>query len=234
MALNRVTAADNNVKIETILVSVSNKSGLSVLIPGLIDINPAIRIYSTGGTFREVKEILGEGADDTLQPVSAYTGQPEMQGGLVKTLNYKIYLGLLSETYNKAHGDDLARCGAIAFDMVVVNLYPFVQTIRKKGATAEDGRANIDIGGPCMLRASAKNYLRVASVCDPEDYESILREMRENNGSLSFSTRFSLAAKSFRHTGEYDTAIADYFARKEGESVSKLYTFIDSGKQHGN
>ena len=227
MALNRITSAEDNVQIKNIIVSVSDKTGLEDFIPGLVGINSDIKIFSTGGTFTKIGEILGNDASMHLISVSDYTGQPEMQGGLVKTLDFKIYLGLLSETCNESHKADLERSGAAVFDMVVVNLYPFVRTIREANVTAEDARTNIDIGGPCMLRAAAKNFLRVASICDPGDYDQILNEMKSSGGNISFATRFSLASKSFLHTAEYDTAIAEYMARQKGESVSQLYAFTE-------
>ena len=152
MAINLVDQVDNAVNIEHVLVSVSDKAGLNAFIPELVALNSRVTIYSTGGTYQAIKEMLGEAASSRhLVQVSDYTGQPEMQGGLVKTLDFKIYLGLLSETYNLAHVRDLARLKAIKLDMVVVNLYPFVKTVAAPGATAEQARANIDIGGPCML-----------------------------------------------------------------------------------
>ena len=169
MSLNIVEKIDDRVAIRTALVSVSDKTGLDEFIPALVAACPDIRILSTGGTYAAIERILGAAASKNLQAVSDYTGQPEMQGGLVKTLDFKIYLGLLSEKYNDAHQADLARTSAVAIDMVVVNLYPFRETVAKEGVTPEEARTNIDIGGPCMVRASAKNYLRVASVTDPGD-----------------------------------------------------------------
>ncbi len=160
MALNVVEKIDGAVKIKHVLASVSDKTGLDVLVPGLVEANPEVMIYSTGGTYKAIKEILGEKAATNLTAVSAYTGQPEMQGGLVKTLDFKIYLGLLSETYNEAHQQDLKRTDGVALDMVVVNLYPFTETVAREGVTPEEARTNIDIGGPCMVRASAKNNQR--------------------------------------------------------------------------
>jgi phosphoribosylaminoimidazolecarboxamide formyltransferase/IMP cyclohydrolase len=180
-------------------------------------------IYSTGGTYAALEEILGDKAATNLTAVSEYTGQPEMQGGLVKTLDFKIYLGLLSETYNAAHQEDLARVGGVAFDMVIVNLYPFQSTVSQDGVTPEMARTNIDIGGPCMLRASAKNYLRVASVTDPSDYPSLMEEIK-GSGTLSLETRFKLMKKTFAHTAAYDGAIASYFAEQASTSVEACYT----------
>ena len=146
-----------------------------------------------------------------------------MQGGLVKTLDFKIYLGLLSETYNGAHQQDLARTQAVALDMVVVNLYPFKKTVARAGVTPEEARTNIDIGGPCMVRASAKNYLRVASVTDPADYGALLGELAARGGSLGFDTRLCLMKKAFAHTAEYDTAIAAFFAGVAEETARSTY-----------
>lgn len=223
MGKNVVEKIDDPVKIKTILVSVSDKSGLDTFIPGLVDLNPDMLILSTGGTYGKIKEILGEKADTCLKQVSEYTGQPETQGGLVKTLDFKIYLGLLTETYNDAHQEDLKRTGALAIDMVVVNLYPFSETIAKEGVTCEDARGNIDIGGPTMIRASAKNFIRVASVVDPASYSSILETLKANNGALSLEDRYMLAQKAFEHTAVYDRTIADYLAAQSINDVQSCY-----------
>ncbi len=225
MALNSVSEIDNRVAVRNVLMSVSDKSGLAEFVPGLVRSCPGVKMFSTGGTYTAVAEILGpELAAAHLVAVSDYTGQPEMQGGLVKTLDFKIYLGLLSETYNGAHQRDLERTGGVAIDMVVVNLYPFQQTVARAGITPEEARANIDIGGPCMVRASAKNYLRVASVTDPADYASILEELAGQGGSLSLETRLRLMKRAFAHTAEYDAAIAGYFAAVTPDGLSSLYS----------
>ncbi|MEJ2040750.1 MAG: hypothetical protein P8X55_17735, partial [Desulfosarcinaceae bacterium] len=170
MTLNIVDRIDDAVKVNHVLISVSDKTGLETFVPRLREINPAVRIFSTGGTYGRIAEILGSAAGDNLTQVSDYTGQPETQGGLVKTLDFKIYLGLLTETYNPSHQADLQRTRAVPIDMVVVNLYPFQATVAQAGVTVEKARGNIDIGGPCMIRAAAKNFIRVASVVDPGDY----------------------------------------------------------------
>jgi phosphoribosylaminoimidazolecarboxamide formyltransferase/IMP cyclohydrolase len=225
MALNVVSEIDGRVAVRHVLMSVSDKTGLETFVPGLVAACPGVRILSTGGTYSAVLNILGPDlALKHLVSVSDYTGQPEMQGGLVKTLDFKIYLGLLSETYNEAHRQDLARTRAVAIDMVVVNLYPFQQTVARDGVTPEEARTNIDIGGPCMVRASAKNYLRVASVTDPADYGALLQELREQSGSLGLETRFRLMRKAFAHTAGYDTAIAAYFAGVAADKVRSTYT----------
>ena len=224
MSLNIVTEIDNRVNIKHVLMSVSDKTGLDAFVPALVKACPGVKIYSTGGTYKRVKEILGDAADDTLVAVSDYTGQPEMQGGLVTTLDFKIYLGLLSEKYNDAHQADLKRLSAQPIDMVVVNLYPFRETVAKEGVTPEMARTNIDIGGPCMVRASAKNYLRVASVTDPLDYPNLIQELESHSGSLGLDTRFKLMKKAFAHTAEYDTAIAGFFTTRTWEEVKGTYS----------
>ena len=223
MSINVVERVDDLVKVQNILVSVSDKGGLEQFIPELVEINPEIRIFSTGGTYGRISEILGDSGASRLMQVSDYTGQPETQGGLVKTLDFKIYLGLLTETYNDAHQGDLKRTDSVPIDMVVVNLYPFKQTISKPDVTVEQARGNIDIGGPCMIRASAKNYIRVASVVDPADYGKVLSVLNANQGSTSLDLRFQLARKAFDHTAVYDRTIADFLVSKAIDDVKACY-----------
>jgi phosphoribosylaminoimidazolecarboxamide formyltransferase/IMP cyclohydrolase len=227
MAGNIVSDIDNLVHIGNVIVSVSNKAGLDKFVPELVRINDGIHFYSTGGTYTFLEKILGGKAGRHLTQISQYTKQPETQGGLVKTLDFKVYLGILTEKYNDAHRADLERTGAVAIDMVVVNLYPFKETIAKPGIKVEEARANIDIGGPCMVRASAKNYLRVASVVDPSDYGMILEKLHKLDGKLDADTRFGLAVKAFRHTAEYDTMIASYLADVSTQQMEECYTFRD-------
>lgn len=224
MALNIVEKIDGDVSIRRVLISVSDKSGLDELVPALLEMNPDVTIYSTGGTHARIAELLGDKAAGTLVAVSDYTGQPEMQGGLVKTLDFKIYLGILSETYNTGHVQDLERCDASPIDMVIVNLYPFEQTVARDAVSPEEARTNIDIGGPCMIRASAKNYLRVASVTDPRDYPRVISELKSGNGAVSLALRLELMKKAFAHTAAYDVAISSYFAEKGPDDVEPVYS----------
>ena len=227
--MNFVQTIDDRVPVRRALISVFNKRGLDLLVPGLLRANPALSILSTGGSFVALNAILGSRAVRALRQVSDYTGQPEMQGGLVKTLDFKIYLALLSETYNPAHSADLARTGAEPIDLVVVNLYPFQETISHPQVTPERARANIDVGGPCMLRAAAKNFLRVAAVVDPADYPAILAELESGGGALSLATRFRLAQKAFAATAEYDRAIAEYLGGLEAARVAACYPNLKAG-----
>lgn len=232
MTVNIVERVDDAVRVRLVLASVSNKAGLERLIPGLLRVNPALRILSTGGTFSAIEALLGPRAAGCLKQVSDYTGQPEMQGGLVKTLDFKIYLGLLSETHNPAHTEDLRRAGAEPIDLVVVNLYPFVETIRRSDCTLEMARANVDIGGPCMVRAAAKNFLRVACVTDPADYDALLKELEQSGGLISLRTRFALAQKAFAHTAAYDAAIARYLKDCSYEAATACYRLMPGGGGH--
>lgn len=224
MDLNRVKKIDRFVPVKNVLISVADKTGLEDFVKSLISLCPDVRFYSTGGTYKAIEKLLGEDSAKRLIAVSDYTGQPEMQGGLVKTLDFKIYMGLLSETYNEAHRQDLKRTNSVVFDMVVVNLYPFEETVSDASATLEDGRTHIDIGGPCMLRASAKNFLRVASVSSVSQYDKVLEDIKKNNGALSYELRLELAAETFRRTSSYDAAISDFLLKNKSDFKDSPYT----------
>ncbi len=230
MALNIVEKADDRVRVRNVLVSVFDKTGLETLAPALVRLGADVRLFSTGGTFTALQKMLGAEAASRLIPVSGYTGQPEMQGGLVKTLDFKIYLGLLSETYNAAHAADLRRTGAQPFDLVVVNLYPFREVTARPGCTLETARTHIDIGGPCMVRAAAKNFLRVAALTDPADYGAVIGELERSGGTLGLATRFALARKAFALTAGYDQAIAAFLAGTDPAQAEAGYTLVDRGE----
>jgi phosphoribosylaminoimidazolecarboxamide formyltransferase / IMP cyclohydrolase len=223
MSLNTVREIDDRVPVRTALASVWDKTGLESLVPGLLSRCPGLKILSTGGTYTALEKLLGAASAGVLSPVSAYTGQPEMQGGLVKTLDFKIYLGLLSETYNPDHQADLRRTGALPIDLVVVNLYPFQKTVAAAGTTPESARGNIDIGGPCMVRAAAKNFHRVAVLTDPADYPAVLAELSSSGGTLGLQTRFRLSQKAFALTAAYDAAIASYLGGLPFDAVAAAY-----------
>jgi phosphoribosylaminoimidazolecarboxamide formyltransferase/IMP cyclohydrolase len=222
--INRVEKIDGHVAVKNVIISVADKTGLETFVPALVGSCPDVSIYSTGGTYKRIKEILGPKSGDHLISVSDYTRQPEMQGGLVKTLDYRIYIGLLSEPYNTDHERDIDRLGAVNFDMVVVNLYPFHRKISEDEVSTEDARSFIDIGGPCMLRAAAKNFIRVASVCDPSDYAALIDELSGSGGMISLWRRYQLAEKAFRHTAEYDAEISAYFATQPFSLACEAYS----------
>jgi phosphoribosylaminoimidazolecarboxamide formyltransferase/IMP cyclohydrolase len=227
MAINKVATIDDLVALKTVIVSVFDKSGLETLVTGMLSVNPSLQILSTGGTYAAIASLLGGDAARSLRQVSDYTGQPEMQGGLVKTLDFKLYLGLLSESHNPDHQTDLARVNAVPIDMVVVNLYPFQETASRPGSSIEDARGHIDIGGPCMVRAAAKNYHRVAVLTDSADYASVIAELSTRHGKLSLETRFRLAQKAFRTIAAYDEAIARYLSAKTCDAVRRTYNVLE-------
>lgn len=207
--MNRVSKIDGTLPIRHVLVSAYDKTGLAELVAQISERFPEARFYSTGGTYRALEGVLPE---ERLVSVSDYTGQPEIAGGLVKTLDYKIYLGLLSEKYSPEHAADRRRTDAVLFDLVVCNLYPFEAVIAEEGRDLEDARGNIDIGGPTMVRAAAKNFIQTACLTDPADYAGFLAAVETARG-IPFELRYRLAAKAFESIALYDRAIADYFAR---------------------
>jgi phosphoribosylaminoimidazolecarboxamide formyltransferase/IMP cyclohydrolase len=233
--VNFVETIDDAVPLRHALISVYDKRGLDRLVPALVRINPKLRLFSTGGSYSVIRELLGREAARNLTQVSDYTGQPEMQGGLVKTLDFKIYLGLLAETYNTSHAADLSRTGAVPIDLVVVNLYPFAETVARLEAGPnspngpEQARANIDIGGPCLARAAAKNFLRVAAVVDPADYGPLVAELENGGGRIGLATRFRLAQKAFAYTAGYDRAVAEYLGGCSYDRVAASYPRIHPG-----
>lgn len=218
------------IPVENVLISVFDKTGLEELISGLLENNKDVRFISTGGTYKKIKEILGDKTDNHLIEVAKYTGFPEMAGGLVKTLHPKIHAGILGERNNPEHRQYLTQDlnNGVYIDMVVVNLYPFDKVIADPDVTIEKARGHIDIGGPTMLRAAAKNFLSCAPVCDPKDYKTILKTMKEQNGCTSFEQRLELAGKVFKKTGIYDNLIAQYMDKQlneEGaEQIKKYYS----------
>jgi phosphoribosylaminoimidazolecarboxamide formyltransferase / IMP cyclohydrolase len=197
-----------NSKITRALVSVSDKSGIAELCRGLAAMG--IEILSTGGT---AKLLADHGIEVT--EVSDYTGFPEMMDGRVKTLHPKVHGGVLG----RRGIDDavMTEHGIEPIDLVVVNLYPFEQTVAKPDCDFETAIEQIDIGGPTLIRAAAKNHADVTVIVDPADYRAVLDKLRNEQGSISQETRFRLAVKSFNHTAHYDTAIAAYLGAREGE-----------------
>ena len=187
------------------LISVSDKTGVLEFARALVSMN--VQLLSTGGTARMLAE---HGLDVT--EVADYTGFPEMLDGRVKTLHPKVHGGILARRDFPAHMQALATHDIPTIDMVVVNLYPFQQTVAKDQCAVEDAIENIDIGGPAMLRSSAKNHKDVVVICDPSDYDKVLIEMRTGQGDVSYETRFALAKKVFAHTAQYDGAITNYLS----------------------
>lgn len=190
-------------QIRRALISVSDKTAIVPFALALHEMG--VQIISTGGTARTLQE-----AGVPVTPVEQVTGFPEMMEGRVKTLHPAIHAGILADRRKPEHLQALQEAGFEPIDLVCVNLYPFEQTVARSGVTLDEAIENIDIGGPTMVRAAAKNHESVAVVVDPADYDAIIREMRANEGALSLATRRRLAAKAFAHTAFYDAQIAGY------------------------
>ena len=194
----------SNRPIRQALLSVSDKNGIVEFAQGLVQ--RGVKLLSTGGT---AKLLIDAGLSVT--EVSQYTQFPEMMDGRVKTLHPKVHGGILGR---RGIDDAIMTIHGIqAIDMVVVNLYPFAQTVAKPNCSLEDAVENIDIGGPTMVRSAAKNHKDVAIIVNNGDFDRVLQEMDENQNSLTFNTRFDLAIKAFEHTAQYDSMIANYFGR---------------------
>jgi phosphoribosylaminoimidazolecarboxamide formyltransferase/IMP cyclohydrolase len=214
----------DKIKPQHVLVSVFFKDGLDRLVPGLLEVNTEIKFYSTGGTGKKIQEILGASASKNYVPVETFTGAPEMEGGLVKTLHPKIHAGLLAERGNPAHEEYLEKTLAtmgqgpgVYFDILVSNLYPFGQAVTAEDATAETARINIDIGGPGMTMAASKNWHSVAVLTDPAQYTDFLTSVKKNGGAATAAMRFALAQQAFARVGEYRMAIGQHFSKLDFE-----------------
>jgi phosphoribosylaminoimidazolecarboxamide formyltransferase / IMP cyclohydrolase len=201
--------------IERALISVSDKKGVVEFCRGLAELG--IELVSTGGTASLLRE-----NKIAVRDVSELTGFPEMMDGRVKTLHPKVHGGILALRDNPEHVAKMKEHGIAPIDLVVVNLYPFEATVAR-GAPFEEIVENIDIGGPSMVRAAAKNHKHVGVVVNPEDYSAILTELRKNNRSLSAQTRFRLFAKAFQHTAHYDSAISNYFSSLDENRKSQRW-----------
>ena len=198
------------------LVSVSDKTNLVEFVSGLVDLG--YEIISTGGT----KKTLEAAGIKTIG-ISDVTGFPEIMDGRVKTLHPKVHGALLCVRDNPDHVRQIKELGIEYIDLVCVNLYPFKQTVQKPGVSHEEIIENIDIGGPSMLRSASKNYKFIPVICDPNDYDAVLNEIKEN-GETSLKTRELLAAKVFRHTAQYDAMIANYLTERTGEKYPEKLT----------
>ncbi|MEX2036516.1 MAG: bifunctional phosphoribosylaminoimidazolecarboxamide formyltransferase/IMP cyclohydrolase, partial [Xanthobacteraceae bacterium] len=206
--LRRVTRA---------LISVSDKSGLIEFARGLA--GHGVELISTGGTAKALKD-----AGLKVMDVSELTGFPEMMDGRVKTLHPKVHGGLLAIRGNKEHAAAMAAHGIRPIDLLVVNLYPFEATVAK-GAAADECIENIDIGGPAMIRAAAKNHGDVAVIVEPEDYAALLSELSQHGGATTLALRKKLAAKAYARTATYDAAISNWFARALNDPAPAFRAF---------
>jgi phosphoribosylaminoimidazolecarboxamide formyltransferase/IMP cyclohydrolase len=197
--------------IKRALISVSDKSGLCDFARGLTRFG--IEILSTGGTAKQLRD-----AGINVTEVADHTGFPEMLDGRVKTLHPKIHGGILGRRQLPEHLRAMASHGIAPIDLVVVNLYPFAQTIARSDVKLEQAIENIDIGGPAMVRSAAKNYQDVTVVTDPADYAIVLRELDAAAGAVGLGLRFALAQKAFAHTAAYDAAVSNYLSALDAEA----------------
>lgn len=193
-----------NPKIKRALISVSDKSGIETLAADLHEMG--IEILSTGGTLKKIKA-----SGVPAIAISTFTGAPEILGGRVKTLHPKVHAGILFRRDNDDDAEQMSEQDYRSIDLVIVNLYPFQETVARVDADEEDIIENIDIGGPTMVRAAAKNFGAVTIVVNPSDYESLLAQLNENDGSTTLEFRKECATKAFALTSSYDTAVAEYF-----------------------
>ena len=207
-APSRASDAGATAVVARALLSVSDKSGIVELARGLAV--AGIALLSTGGTAKALVD-----AGIAVTDVGSYTGFPEMLDGRVKTLHPKVHGGILARRDIESHRAALAQHAIPPIDLVVVNLYPFRETVAKPGCTLEDAIENIDIGGPAMVRSAAKNWMHVGVVVDPADYAEVLAELRGNGNALSAALRFRLMQRAFAHTAAYDTAIAGWLAASD-------------------
>ena len=201
-------------KIRQALISLSDKRGALEFAQGLVA--QGVQLLSTGGTAKLLRD-----AGIQVTEIGDYTGFPEMLDGRVKTLHPKVHGGILARRDLPEHLATIEKHGIPTIDLVCVNLYPFAATIAKPGVTLEDAIENIDIGGPAMVRSSAKNYAGVAIVTDPEDYPALLEEMKTHGSALSLKTRFNLAKKAFTHTARYDSMIANWLTGLDDGAEAK-------------
>src|SRR6185503_11161178 len=191
------------------LISVSDKAGIVDLARALTRFN--VEIVSTGGTAKTLRD-----ASVNVRDISDITGFPEMMDGRVKTLHPRVHGGLLAIRDNEEHVAALQQHGIEPIDMVVVNLYPFAETIKRVGVTREEAIEQIDIGGPAMIRSAAKNSQDVAVVVSPNQYGEIIDELEKHEGALSLNTRSRLAQAAFEHTAQYDLTVSTYLASSTG------------------
>jgi phosphoribosylaminoimidazolecarboxamide formyltransferase/IMP cyclohydrolase len=204
------------IKIQRALISVSDKTGIVDFARSLL--RHGVEILSTGGT-AQLLRLNGV----VVTEVADYTGFPEMMEGRVKTLHPKVHGGILARRDKPDHVASMTEHGIPPIDMVVVNLYPFAQTVAKPGCTLEDAIENIDIGGPAMVRAAAKNHEFVAVVTDPADYSPIAGKMKASGGKLDFDLRYALAAKAFSHTAEYDGMISNWLTSHDANGIAREF-----------
>jgi phosphoribosylaminoimidazolecarboxamide formyltransferase/IMP cyclohydrolase len=207
----------DKIKIKRALVSVSDKTGITDLCKTLDKLG--VEIISTGGTLKTLRD-----ADIHVVSVSTFTGSPEILGGRVKTLHPKVHAGILYRRGNAEDEEQMQQAEFKGIDLVVVNLYPFKQTVAKPGVAEEEIIENIDIGGPSMVRSAAKNFESVTIVSDPADYPALLEQLKANKGTTTLAFRRICAGKAYALTADYDTAVSGHFARTAEGAIATQST----------
>ena len=201
-----------NFKINNAIISCYDKKGINDFAEKIVELNPDMKIFSSSGTFKT----LSESVKSNLVEISDYIGFKEMPSGLVKTLHPKIHSGILANVEDQNQKEYLEKNSIKKFDLVVVNLYPFKKTI-DDGKPFETVRQNIDIGGVSLLESASKNFIRVIPICNPEDYDLVIQELKTNN--LGIESRLNLAKKSFSYLNNYFNDLNNYFSKLNVESV---------------
>lgn len=225
-----VKKVQNLIPVKHAFITLFDKTQSEQLVYNLFEICPGLVVFSSGGTYSYLKEYFaGKKEESQLVDVSNYTGMPETDGGLVKTLHHKMFLGYLTETFSELHQADLKRENAVPIDLVIADLYPFSKVVATPESTIEQCRGNIDVGGPSALRASAKNYLRVMTVpqYSPEAYESLLEQLRKLNGCTDIYNRVDGFKKTFKVLAEYDSEVAKFADSIVSTKLSEAYEIID-------
>lgn len=229
MSIGSVKQVQDKVPVKHAFISLYDKSQSEMLVRQLFDICPGLIIFSSGGTYEHLaKSLKGKEEMNRLIEVSVYTGMPETDGGLVKTLHHKLFLGYLTETFNVLHQEDLKREKAVPIDLVIVDLYPFDKVRANPESTIEMCRGHIDVGGPSALRAAAKNFLRVMTVPDYSSiaYDSLIAQINTNQGCTDISMRRHGFANTFEVLAQYDGAIARFAKDLSWTSVRQMYEFV--------
>ncbi len=229
MVIREVFKVQDKIPVKHAFISVFNKSQIEMLVEQLFAICPGIKILSSGGTYTHLEKFFrGKEGHERLIEVSDYTGLPETDGGLVKTLHHKLFLGYLTEQFNEKHHADLKRENAVPIDLVIVNVYPFSEVVERPGVTIEECRGNIDVGGPSALRAAAKNYLRVMTVpsYSPEAYDALIAQINANCGCTDFSMRRRAFAETFKVLSAYDAKIAEFANDLTWDDTVEMYEIV--------
>src|ERR1700748_745072 len=208
------------VRVKRALLSVSDKTGIVDFARGLAQLG--VELVSTGGNAATLRD-----AGLEVRPIEDFTGFPEIMGGRVKTLHPKLYAGLLARRNDAEHLAAAAEHEVELVDLVCVNLYPFEATAARRGVTEHEVIENIDIGGPTMIRAAAKNFPFTAVVVNPASYDAVLQELADAGGRLSLGTRESLATEAFSYTARYDSAISRWFVERQDDFPSQLMTAFE-------